>query len=449
MKAPDSATLFAYNVGFGDCLLLRFDYEDGAQKHMLVDFGTAAVPDAVKGAGAKAHMLSIAKDINEKCGGKTGKPGKLDILVATHRHKDHISGFATNKKKTASGDVIASLGPDYVLMPWTEDPDVAAGAKGPLEGATAFAAALKTGEGFAAMLASFAGDQMKIADAEMRLSAEDISFLKFLGDNNVANKSAVANLLSMGKAGREKKAFYLHADLDRDGKKHFENEKKSIEQTLPGVKLHILGPPTVTQSPNVEKEAANVKDQYWMRANEGEVRNLNSSEPLFPGFDYAKIPPHARWMKKKLLGLEKDMLFSLTVALDSAMNNTSLILLLEIGDKILLFPGDAQWENWEYALSVDAYVKKLKSVDVYKVGHHGSRNATPKKLWNMMDQKSKAADKKNRLVSVLSTKKDVFGKSADTLVPQAKLVAELEALSHLHSTETTPSAELCKVIKLF
>ena len=36
--------------------------------------------------------------------------------------------------------------------------------------------------------------------------------------------------------------------------------------------------------------------------------------------------------------------------LDDQMNNTSLILLFEVFGKKLLFPGDAQIENWSYAL---------------------------------------------------------------------------------------------------
>ena len=66
------------------------------------------------------------------------------------------------------------------------------------------------------------------------------------------------------------------------------------------------------------------------------------------------------------------------------MNNTSLILLFEVNGKKLLFPGDAQLENWSYAVKdaddADATRALLADVDVYKVGHHGSLNATPKKL---------------------------------------------------------------------
>ena len=66
------------------------------------------------------------------------------------------------------------------------------------------------------------------------------------------------------------------------------------------------------------------------------------------------------------------------------MNNTSLILLFEVNGKKLLFPGDAQLENWSYALTEAQDTKKVRAmladVDFYKVGHHGSLNATPRKL---------------------------------------------------------------------
>ena len=41
--APVSATLFAYQVGFGDCFLLRFTYADDTRRHILIDFGTTGL----------------------------------------------------------------------------------------------------------------------------------------------------------------------------------------------------------------------------------------------------------------------------------------------------------------------------------------------------------------------------------------------------------------------
>lgn len=120
---PKALTLRTYQVGFGDCFLLTFRYRpaDGIEdRRVLIDFGSTGQP---KGAGDKL-MLRVAQNIAEACGrDKDGKGGKLHAVVATHRHKDHISGFSTTAKGNGSGDIIASLEPDVVVQPWTEDPD--------------------------------------------------------------------------------------------------------------------------------------------------------------------------------------------------------------------------------------------------------------------------------------------------------------------------------------
>ena len=64
-------------------------------------------------------------------------------------------------------------------------------------------------------------------------------------------------------------------------------------------------------------------------------------------------------------------------ALDKSVNGTSLMLLLQVGDATLLFPGDAQWGTWKKVLETPALVELVKTTKFYKVGHHGSENATP------------------------------------------------------------------------
>ena len=44
----------------------------------------------------KDGLLSVAKAIRDVCKTDAHPDGKLTAVVATHRHKDHISGFATN-----------------------------------------------------------------------------------------------------------------------------------------------------------------------------------------------------------------------------------------------------------------------------------------------------------------------------------------------------------------
>jgi hypothetical protein len=95
--------------------------------------------------------------------------------------------------------------------------------------------------------------------------------------------------------------------------------------------------------------------------------------------------------------------------LDQQMNNTSVILLFQIGKKKLLFPGDAQLENWQYALGQKKYQSLLASVNLYKAGHHGSLNATPKSLWKLFKNKSDNKRRPNRLLSLMSTMEGKHG----------------------------------------
>lgn len=110
----------------------------------------------------------------------------------------------------------------------------------------------------------------------------------------------------------------------------------------------------------------------------------------------------------------------------------------------LLFPGAAQWENWRYALSQKANLELLSRVNVYKVGHHGRRNATPKSLWNTLANRG-GKTKAHRLTSVMSTKDDVHGESEGTAVPRKTLVSALEKDSRLVDTRTTVGDTLCRL----
>jgi hypothetical protein len=69
---------------------------------------------------------------------------------------------------------------------------------------------------------------------------------------------------------------------------------------------------------------------------------------------------------------------AIAVALDQAVNGTSLMLMLEISGSFLLFPGDAQWGTWKAVLEDPEWREMLRRVRFYKIGHHGSHNATPK-----------------------------------------------------------------------
>jgi beta-lactamase superfamily II metal-dependent hydrolase len=412
-KSPKSLTIRSYHVGFGDCFLLSFTYGPQSERHVLIDFGSTGVP---KGTNQNKRMLEIANNIKERTG------GKLDAVVATHRHKDHISGFATAKNGRGTGDIIRSLMPKVVVQPWTEAPDLAENATEPK--------LKRFGKATPLQIAALASMQQVAEQAKTVAKRTRDKTLRqqlgFIGENNLANLSAVKNLMDMAKNA------YVHA-----------GSKSGLEPVLPGVKIQVLGPPTVKQHEAIKKQRSKDPDQFWhlqarsMRfANDG--GGTGRGAILFPRHVRHKgphFPIEARWLIYHARRLQGDQLLQIVRMLDDAMNNTSVILLFQVGSKRLLFPGDAQIENWEFSLSDKKIQKVLADVELYKVGHHGSLNATPKGLWGLFKNRSKKPTPK-RLKSLMSTMPGKHGHvDQHTEVPRQTLVAALKNESDLFTTE--------------
>jgi hypothetical protein len=423
--APKNLVLRAYQVGFGDCFLLRFEYTRGRARHVLIDFGST------KGG---ADPLKIANDIAEVC------EGKLDVVVATHRHKDHISGFATKKNGKGSGDIIRALEPDIVIQPWTEHPDAKKNATRAPTAQIArmrmYGAALQQLHAAAAISTAVAGAFSHARTLDRSLLEE----LRFIGDDNIANASAVENLMSMA---AKKQLYVSHA-----------KKKLALATVLPGVDVRVLGPPTLEQTDTIAKQRTKDADEFWhlLQAGPFSAPRIEDSKlaPLFPEFVLKGDPPWVRWTRRRLRQLSVERVLSIVRELDKAMNNTSVVLLMQAGKKKLLFPGDAQIENWEYALQQPWVRKLLAGVDLYKVGHHGSLNATPKSLFELFEKRASQTDDPDAcMTSVMSTKPGVHGStSRKTEVPRRTLADELEVETHLHRTDKLPKKQLCEVVEI-
>jgi len=420
-------TIRAYNIGFGDCFLLKFPYSnsDGGDRFILIDFGTSSRPKKTK----TDLPVKIAKDIKAQCN------GHLHAVVVTHRHKDHLSGFSTKRTGIESGDIIASLKPDLVVQPWTEDPELPTDATSPKK---IYAEGLNLGLNFVKNIYKRVKFLRNLQDPKNLQLVEEI---KFLGRSNIANKSAVDKLIEMAKGD---KGEYVHY-----------GSETRLNEILPGVEVHVLGPPTIEQSEEVQKQRSKDATEYWHMQNTifqsltPSSVSKDSTPPLFPLFpdvepiSKEKLSPDSIWFADRVKTTHLEQIYSIVRILDRVLNNTSVILLFEFGDKKLLFSGDAQIENWEYALAKPEIRKLLADVNFYKVGHHGSLNATPKILWDLFKNRNEDKDYDNRLICLLSTKKGKHGSfSRGTEVPRGKLLKELKENSNLIDTQEIELGDL-------
>jgi hypothetical protein len=396
---PTRVHVRMYQAGFGDCFLISFYYRralaDGrGERHMLIDFGSTHAPRRA------TRLLPQAATLIEQ-----HTNGQLDVLVATHRHKDHIDGFGL--AETAA--IIDTLKPRLVVRPWTDDPKLPADATGPRirSDAHRHAVALATGQNFAALVASIVGA------ADRRSLRGELASLAL---DQLPNKDALDNLERWGKEGT---AVYVAAGDD-----------PKIDTFIPGIRSRVLGPPTAKQAPEMTSQRAN-DPEYWL----AQHQSLKASVPASltggapePELEPAGVEPGpVAWLVERLHRQQVGSLLRVVRTVDDALNNTSVILLIDVGDKRLLFPGDAQIENWSWALKNapnSASLRKLLSrVDLYKVGHHGSRNATPRSLFRLWGDDPTGG---RTMVALMSTLSGVHGRSPGTRVPRTTLVAALK-----------------------
>jgi beta-lactamase superfamily II metal-dependent hydrolase len=447
-EQPVKATLYAYDVYFGDCFLLAFEYASGEKRFVLIDFGSTGKGKAERGAVINendadptgARLREIAAHIKKTCN------GKLHIVVATHRHKDHIYGFGLD----GAGEIIMACDPDIVVQPWTENPaDNTDLTQKSLVSADAFKAHPR--QHFAQMLDN------------MHEVAESIEFeASRLGDENVYHQTISSDLQERilftaddnGKIKNRKAVENLNAMATKGGRKpdyvSFGHDTSEWEKIIPGVKIHILGPPTLEQSDAI-RSATSTSGEFWslqeMNSYFWGVQSSTSrsaggvGKPIFGNEKIMKTrPANVRWVVRQLRNVRASQLLEIVRFVDSSLNNTSVIMLFEVGGQKLLFPGDAQIENWQYALEKaktdDALSKLLTETTLYKVGHHGSRNATPKSLWEAFEKvRSKRPGGDGLLKTVVSTMKGKHGETPDTAVPLPKMVDTMKKESDYTSTE--------------
>jgi glyoxylase-like metal-dependent hydrolase (beta-lactamase superfamily II) len=105
-KTEPRARVRMYRQGLGDCLYVELLRGQQAPFRIMIDCGL------VLGAkGATTTMQAVMADLVDTLGSAS-----LDLLVVTHPHWDHVSGFLQAK------DDFAKINADAVWLGWPEDP---------------------------------------------------------------------------------------------------------------------------------------------------------------------------------------------------------------------------------------------------------------------------------------------------------------------------------------
>lgn len=386
-KSPgDAVTVRMYCQGLGDCFLLSFPRKSGNKPfRVLIDCGVLqGTPDD------EEKLTAVANNLFEET------DGKIDLLIVTHEHWDHISGFSL------AHTVFKKIQFDRVWLSWAENPQDATARLLKQELGKKKQKVEKALQALAGLKMSANGPQ---SDLERDLQSTR-HVMQFFGPAATKKKN---KRMSLGDTMDWLRGKVQGNDFCEPG------ECRTLTET-DGVKVYILGPP---KDPKLIRKMNPSGNQGYRHlaataSFSGAIEWLiNSQTELPPGpfddcfalsIDQAANDPFFRenygfandpinegmqaWRK-----IDDDWLGSVgrfALQLDRAVNNTSLAVAFELSDgRTMIFPGDAQignWLSWDQVKFHDEHEKELPVVAkdllhravFYKVGHHGSHNATRK-----------------------------------------------------------------------
>jgi hypothetical protein len=380
-----------YRQGLGDCFLLTFLQPEKPQKefHMMIDCGLL-----VGTKNGPEIMKKVAADL------KTTTGGHLDVVVLTHEHADHISGF------TQAQEIFDQIQFGEVWAGWMDD-----------ENHPKYKAIR---ERFHKQVTGLKAALTKMtSDSQQGLKETVTSLVNEFFDENVLGANG-------SKSGRSPDWDYA---LKKTAKNKFYSPGILLSlEGVEGIRIYVLGPPENYESfSQVDPPPG---ETYRQKENSFAIADsffaaVAGGSGLFDEEFYQPFENHLRIDPDKLrtnpdredetvkffqenYGFDKEdpnnwrridddwltMAGGLALNLDSYTNNTCLALAIEFieSKKFLLFPGDAQfanlisWQNLSWQIPDDSGgIRQITTQDLlnqtifYKVGHHGSHNATLKK----------------------------------------------------------------------
>jgi len=404
LPPENGVTVRMYRTGHGDCFLLAFAGEAADKPaYVLIDCGYKP--------GSPRHISTKIAEITDSIREATG--GHLHVAVITHEHQDHVNGITeTNFAGITIGET---------WLAWTEDPE------------DALANNLRTTFKDKLLGLLRARHQLALSgDAEQVRRIDEFLDFELGGDSETdPAPTAATALAAVGgdpAQSMNKRSMKILKDRAQNGVKYVRPHERIFG--VPGaknVRVYALGPPRDSAQiedldPQGEEAFQRLRlaasaetyltsaisagggqppfgNRYCIALAQAHVDPTHGSfflgrygqEGTLTGFvpgpatrasDEAHDNP--AWRR-----IDKEWLFSaeqLALDMNDYTNNSSLVLAFELGKggKVLLFAADAQrgnWVSWAKKDWKDGDAKVtardlLARTVLYKVGHHGSHNAT-------------------------------------------------------------------------
>jgi beta-lactamase superfamily II metal-dependent hydrolase len=393
MSKVDAVKIRMYNTGsVGDCILLLFQKGGNTSFSMLIDCGgwNTDVPT----------ISNCAKDILNTC------KGKLDLLVVTHQHEDHISGF------NQAREFFDQIKVETVWMSWVEDKTDPIGRLIKEKYGKKLRELQRiTKEGLKKI--DHTTISRKIKGAAARVNATKETLLATMELLAFEQRSALGVKDALAKRTNNDAMEYVRQKGTRMEYRH----PGEVIKDLPGaegIKFYMLGPPR-DKDLKFFKIETNSDEMYGLRmmvrSSTADQPDLDVEETVLQSGMLLEdgASPFSEAFKMKDAGrrkffaiynsekfrwrqIETDWLASgneMALALTRLTNNTSLAMALEFenSEEVILLPADAQsgnWMGWHKADVMKALREKggkdtdqlLNKTVFMKVGHHGSHNGT-------------------------------------------------------------------------